>query len=71
LQARGGNKHRYSVTRSPGKISHLLPMEQIINSNSSRTGAGGGEATPNEDMDEEDTNSLLRYQMLRQKRNSI
>ena len=68
LQQRG-NKHRYSVTRSPGKISHLLPMQQIINSSNSRT-AVGSEATPNDDMDD-DTDSLLRYQMLRQKRNSI
>ncbi|ELT90934.1 hypothetical protein CAPTEDRAFT_120045 [Capitella teleta] len=69
LQARG-SKHRYSVTRSPGKIAHLLPMHQILNSSNSRNAAVGSETTPNDDMDE-DTNSLLRYQLLRQKRNSI
>lgn len=67
LQARG--KHRYSVTRSPGKISHLLPMQQIINSN--RT-ANEHVGTDSEDLDTaDDTNSLLQYQLLRQKRNSI
>ena len=58
FRARG--KHRYTVTRSPGKISHLLPMQNM---------------NPNmrEDLISyaEDSNTYLQYQMLRQKRNSI
>ena len=56
---RSRGKHRYSVTRSPGKIFHLLPMsgsrarrEELI--------------SPSEDM-----NSILQYQMFKNKRASI
>ena len=58
FRARG--KNRYTVTRSPGKISHLLPMQTL-----------------NQGVRDEiysytdDTNSILQYQMMRQKRASI
>ncbi len=60
FRARG--KRRFTVTRSPGKISHLLPM-QTLNSG----------VVHSEDVYSytEDTNSFLQYQMLRQKRASI
>lgn len=58
FRARG--KHRYTVTRSPGKISHLLPMQTLS-------------TQPRDELYSytEDTNSILQYQMLRQKRASI
>ncbi len=62
LRARArGKAHRYTVTRSPGKIGHLLPMTPVNNSGQ------------NDDIISitEDTNSMLAYQMLRQKRASI
>ena len=58
---RSRGKHRYTVTRSPGKISHLLPMQQLSGSN------GRDEQCNMSD----DTNSYLQYQLLRQKRASI
>lgn len=53
-------RKRYKVTRSPGKISHLLPMNSI-------TSAGKEEMYSNT----EDTNSYIQYQMLSKKRASI
>ena len=57
---RSKGKHRYTVTRSPGKISHLLPMTPI-------------NTDPRDEIISftEDTNSMLQYQILRQKRASI
>ena len=57
---RSRGKHRYTVTRSPGKIHHLLPM-QTLNSQA------------NEEMNlyADDTNSCIQYDYLRQKRASI
>ena len=57
-----GGKHRYTVTRSPGKIAHLLPMHHMDN-NTRREETT--ELTANEDA------TLFQYQMLRQKRASI
>lgn len=56
----GANKHRYTVTRSPGKISHLLPMTPVA-------------TDPRDEIISfcEDSNSMLQYQILRQKRASI
>ncbi|XP_074656777.1 two pore potassium channel protein sup-9-like [Tubulanus polymorphus] len=54
-----GRKH-YSVTRSPGKIAHLLPPEQAS--------PGGGK--DNVAANDEETESLLAFQY-RQKRASI
>ena len=62
---RAKGKHRYSVTRSPGTVQHLLPMTPItMQSNTNKQGEDLYTAS-------EDVNSLLKYQMLRQKRNSI
>jgi len=64
---RGRGKSRYSVTRSPGKINHLLGLP-LQNMRASQV---------NNDMTEElytfdnDTNSMLNSQYLRQKRASI
>ena len=54
-------RHRYTATRSPGKISHLLPMEPLKSTE-----------VRNEEIISltEDTNSLLNYQ-LKSKRSSI
>jgi len=52
-------KHRYTVTRSPGKISHLLPMQTFTQNGSN--GAHYKSAS----------NSLLKYEPLQQKRASI
>lgn len=59
FRARG--KHRYTVTRSPGKINHLLPM-QTLNSQMN-----------NEEYNNyaDDTNAMMQYDYLRQKRASI
>lgn len=58
FRARG--KHRYTVTRSPGKISHLLPMQPL--------NPGAREELYNLS---DDTNAFLQYQMRWQKRASI
>ncbi len=59
LRARG--KRRFTVTRSPGKISHLLPMQTLSSGVQSDDAFNCGE----------DMNSIIQYQMLRQKRASI
>jgi potassium channel subfamily K protein 9 len=58
----GKSGNRYHVTRSPGTISHLLPMH-VIKSTEQK----------NEDVISlnEDTNSLIHYQSSRHKRASI
>lgn len=53
-------KPRYKVTRAPGRISHLLPMQTV--SNRSRE---------NSNTDLEDTNSFLQHHLLNRKRASI
>ena len=58
FRARG--KHRYAVTRSPGKISHLLPM-QAINSGGFRE----------EIISFSDENAFLQSEILKHKRASI
>lgn len=52
-------KHRYKVTRSPGKIGHLLPMQSV--------GSGKEESH----SCTEDTDAFLQYQLLQSKRASI
>ena len=49
-------KHRYTVTRSPGKIAHLLPMQTFT-----QNGSNGKSSS----------NSFLKYEPLQQKRASI
>lgn len=61
FRARG--KHRYTVRRSPGKISHLLPMQALGNSSVANE--------ENFSSFADETNSILQYQMIRQKRASI
>jgi potassium channel subfamily K protein len=55
-------KRRYTVTHSPGKIAHLLPM-QPLKSTDIKNEEGISLA--------EDTNTLLQYQLMRQQRASI
>ena len=58
---RDRSRHRYSVTRSPGKIFHLLPSQSMC---------GGGRQDDEMSKDEEES-TLSQYQMYKQKRLSI
>jgi potassium channel subfamily K protein len=58
---RSSKKHRYTVTRSPGKIQHLLPMHPVS------TSGVRDEIYSFSD----DTNSIIQYQMFSKKRASI
>ncbi|KAK2154611.1 hypothetical protein LSH36_263g03010 [Paralvinella palmiformis] len=62
FRARG--RHRYTVTRSPGKIAHLLPLQPF----------DATKRNPHHEdsvsLSQEDT-TYLQYQMFRQKRASI
>ena len=62
FRARG--RHRYTVTRSPGKIAHLLPLQSY----------DANKRDPQREdslsLSQEDT-TYLQYQMFRQKRASI
>ncbi|KAJ8321954.1 hypothetical protein KUTeg_000425 [Tegillarca granosa] len=54
---RSKDKHRYKVTRSPGKISHLLPLQAI--------------SSGREPVSMDDSNSILHCQLLQKKRASV
>ena len=59
-------KHRYTARRSPGKIQHLLPMRMF--NNNPRPSFQNEESVS---LADDEQNSILNDQMLRQKRASI
>ena len=58
-QLRNKNKHRYKVTRLPGKISHLLPMHSVSS------------AKEDNFVSDVDSNSIHHFQHLNTKRASV
>ncbi len=62
---RSRGKHRYTVTQSPSKISHLLPMQNMSSSTPAHSRLREDSTTFPEDK------VILQYQLMRPKRVSI